>query len=156
MSDRYHRQELLWGAAGQQTLRNSTLAVVGEDSFAFPAALNAALAGVPTRLLLTGKSTQGSRALDFTLGGANLSLEYLALLSKINPLVRLSQLSVGLHSSDDSHFLEGVDAIIDLTNNPVSKKVGLEFALEHGAHFNSVSCVPGYTILETGTFSPEY
>ena len=135
---RYDRQERLWGQEGQAKLADSTIAIIGEDPFAFPAALNAALVGVNARLFISGIGVEGSYALDFTLKGRNLSAEYTDVLQKINPFVRVSGLPVTFESREDNHFLDGVEAIVDATNNPVSKKVGLEFALQRRIQFISI------------------
>lgn len=147
-TNRYNRQELFWGQIGQAKLSNSIIAIVGEDSFAFPAALNSALVGLNTRLLITGKSLPGDYALDFPLEkDGELGLAYETILSQINPLVRVSQLPVTLESRIDEHFLAGADAIVDVTNNPKSKKIGLEFALANNIHFISSYCFPGFSVM---------
>ena len=152
--NRYNRQHLIWGPEGQAKLSGATIAIIGEDEFCFPAALNAALLGLNTRLLIAQNSTPGSYALDFQLSGKNLGDEYARILTSINPLVHVSHIATGLESAVDKAFLEGADVIIDVTNNIVSKGIALEFSLERGIPLISASSVPGFAVVESNIFSP--
>ena len=156
MSSRYDRQERIWGPEGQNRLGASKIAIIGEDQAAFPAALNAVLLGLNARLLITGQSINGRYELGFPLQGRNLSEEYKIILSQINPLVTTSQLSTAPESKLDSHLLEGVNAIIDTTNNGNSKEQGLEFAIKNNIPFISVSSTAGCVVIETGSCSQDF
>lgn len=144
--NRYHRQELSWGPEGQEKISNATVAIIGEDSFVFPTALNATLVGLNTRLLITGRGNYFDCTLDSNIAGATLGSTYQSWLGQINPLTRISQLPLTLESESDFHFLERTDAIIDVTNNQQSKAIGLEYALQNRIPFISTASYLGESI----------
>lgn len=138
IGNRYIRQELLWGSAGQEKLNNSTITIIGDDSFCFPAALNSVLVGINTRLIISKKSKKEEKTLDFIMSGEEYAKEYQTILSRINPLVTVSQLPACIESDSDGVFLSKSNAVIDLTNNRVSKEIAAEFCKKNKIPFITV------------------
>lgn len=142
--ERYNRQILVPGW-DQGKLDNANIAIVGCDWLAEYTALTAAALGIGNISIIDNKSTQ-DYFLNFIMDKSMAdSKEIKTILSTINPFVNIRSLETTLVNEGSKYFLENYDVILELTNDPRSKAIALEYCQE-----NNVPCITAGTINDYG------
>ncbi len=119
---RYNRQELIDGW-DQEKLSNAKVAIIGDGSLAEYIALPLAAMGIG-ELRIIGDSNGGS-FLDFTETEGSKAKYLEECLKKVNPDVDIYGINAKLDNYPSAYFLDGVDIVIDTTNDSYSKAIAL-------------------------------
>jgi len=144
--ERYKRQTLLWGQAGQDKLAQARVAVIGLGYQGVYTALCLTSLGVGNLVLIDGKEAQPQEMfLDMHVPSGSRARSYPGLFKKINPQVQVEGYVANLSSSIDQLVLEGATAIVDATNSLRSKQFAVNFSREKGIPMLSTSSHFGYT-----------
>ncbi|PIN75813.1 hypothetical protein COV17_03650 [Candidatus Woesearchaeota archaeon CG10_big_fil_rev_8_21_14_0_10_36_11] len=149
--ERYDRQKLLWGDAGQDRLKNARVSVIGLDFQGKYVALCLAALGVGNVVLIDGKNTieeeERGTFMGTPVSHGSRALAYAELLRRVNPQIRVEGYPTDLVSRIDQDTLTGSTVIVDATNMVTSKRNAILFGHEHHIPVLSTSSQWGYTKL---------
>ncbi len=126
---RYNRQELIQGW-DQKKLADATVVIVGSEAVAQYAALSLVALGVGNVRILDNSRSTGETFLDVEITGRTRAHSLESVLKLVNPTVNVSGLGASLVNDASKYFLEGADVIIDLENDPRSKAISIDYAID--------------------------
>ena len=159
--ERYDRQIMIFGKAGQEKLKASKVAVVGVGGLGSPVAYYLAAAGIGTILLVDEQKPELSNLnrqilhWEEDIGKNPKSLSAKWKLERFNPDIEIETFVGRLTAENIGEVLDGVDVIVDCLDNFETRFLLDEYAqkaripLVHGAvegTFGQVTTVvPGFT-----------
>jgi len=129
--DRYNRQVKIWGEDGQKKLTNAKVVIVGADNGAKYTALPLTAMGLgEIRILGSDKSLGSDMLMDIRLENEFKAEGYVNALRNLNPNINLISAPIDLETKIGRYFLQDASIIIDTTNNPRSKSIVFDYAME--------------------------
>ncbi|RZA12173.1 MAG: hypothetical protein EOP10_31830, partial [Proteobacteria bacterium] len=122
----FSRQAKLVGHSGQKSLKNAHVLIVGAGGLGCPSALNLAAAGVGHLRIIDGDKLEQSNLHRQTLYGYQDVGGYKALLAKrrleeLHPFTTIEAVTEHLSPQNINQYLEGIDLILDCTDNFAAK-----------------------------------
>lgn len=147
MSDLSQRLDRLLRAVGDdgfEKLQESIVSVVFDSEAGKYFSLPLAYAGVPLKLIGVSPSVEGERLVDTRINNKSRALSYSEALKNHTGNEKIVGVEAELNCLNPEIFLRGSSAVIDCTNDPVSKYVISHYCRKNKTFFLSASVVPGY------------
>ncbi|RZA24822.1 MAG: hypothetical protein EOP10_08730 [Proteobacteria bacterium] len=132
----FARQAKLVGQTGQKTLKAAHVLIVGAGGLGCPSALNLAAAGVGHLRIIDGDKLEQSNLHRQTLYGYQDVGGYKALLAKrrleeLHPFTTIQAVTENLSPQNIAQHLDGIDLILDCTDNFAAKYLINDKAVAH-------------------------
>ncbi|MFH1637994.1 MAG: ThiF family adenylyltransferase [Candidatus Woesearchaeota archaeon] len=146
MTERYNRQNLIEGW-DQSKISNAKVAVVGSDFTARHVIMPLAALGIGNIRILDNSRAYGDIFLDKEMKGDSIVSELEAIVEKANPDVSVTPVHATLVNDASKYLLEGVDLVVEATNDPRSKVLAMEYCDNAEVPMISLSSMRDYAKL---------